>query len=106
MADNKVTKSEEEYFAKEDAEKLKRLRKELDEERERQKNEQLKKAHWMKCPKCGHDLEEKPFKGIAIDQCKECQGVWLDNGELEMLAGRESTFLKSLVDTFKAPKRK
>jgi Zn-finger nucleic acid-binding protein len=28
-----------------------------------------------------------------VDRCGECSGVWLDAGELEKLAGSESTLL-------------
>lgn len=48
--------------------------------------EAAKKAHWMKCPKCGGDLAERDYEGIKIDQCGSCHGVWLDAGELEQIS--------------------
>ena len=48
--------------------------------------EAAKKAHWMKCPKCGGDLAERDYEGIKIDQCGSCHGVWLDAGELEQVS--------------------
>lgn len=36
----------------------------------------------VRCPKCGMELLEFTFQGIRIDQCAQCEGVWLDPGEL------------------------
>ena len=45
----------------------------------------LKEQHFMKCPKCGHDLKEENLQGVRIDRCTFCEGVYLDAGELESL---------------------
>jgi uncharacterized protein len=46
--------------------------------------EALKKAHFMKCPKCGHDMAEEVLDAdVAIDRCSHCEGVFFDAGELE-----------------------
>jgi uncharacterized protein len=34
-------------------------------------------------------------KGITIDYCPECRGVWLDKGELEKLEGMASSMQNS-----------
>ncbi len=47
--------------------------------------EQLKKAHWMKCPKCGHELREENLEGVLIDRCSHCEGLFFDAQELEQL---------------------
>ncbi len=40
----------------------------------------------MTCPRCHTaDLTEKDRKGVKIDICPSCRGVWLDRGELEKL---------------------
>ncbi len=31
------------------------------------------------------ELVEIDFKGLEIDKCSECGGIYLDNGELETL---------------------
>lgn len=80
-----VREQEEKYFAAEEAKKRKRLREHLDQKKEVLKKENLLKDHWMKCPKCGHDLVEKSFQDVMIDQCANCQGIYLDAGELELL---------------------
>lgn len=45
----------------------------------------LKEAHFMKCPKCGHDLLAENLDGIEVDRCTHCEGVFFDAGELEQL---------------------
>jgi hypothetical protein len=63
--------------------------------------EKLKQTHWMHCPKCGSDLTTVKFRGLEIDKCYTCNGTWLDEGELEKLAGKEAGFLSSVVGLFK-----
>jgi hypothetical protein len=45
--------------------------------------ERVKALHFMKCPKCGHDLREEPIGDVTVDRCSFCEGVFLDCGELE-----------------------
>jgi hypothetical protein len=59
---------------------VERAAKERAEERER-----LKALHFMKCPKCGHDLEEVRLEGVTVDRCATCEGVFFDAGELDQL---------------------
>lgn len=43
----------------------------------------------MKCPNCKDTtlvLSER--KGIEIDYCPDCRGIWLDRGELDKLVGK------------------
>jgi Zn-finger nucleic acid-binding protein len=37
------------------------------------------------CPKCDEGLFILAFKGVEVDFCHRCRGVWLDAGELEAL---------------------
>ncbi|MBI4209037.1 MAG: zf-TFIIB domain-containing protein [Deltaproteobacteria bacterium] len=100
MATQKPSSAEEEYFTKEEDEKLQILRARLDHQRTQQAKEQGKNLHWMKCPKCGGDLKEVLFRTVKVDTCQSCQGVWLDEGELEMLAGSGRNFIKDIVSSF------
>jgi hypothetical protein len=75
------SRNEDEYFAKQDAELMKQMREKLDRER----SEQERKAHYMKCPKCGADLKEEAHGHVKVDVCPECGGMWLDAGEMEMM---------------------
>ena len=53
--------------------------------------DELRDAHWMKCPKCGHDLQTIQLEGIDIDQCSFCEGVYFDRGELDTLLMRKTS---------------
>jgi uncharacterized protein len=55
----------------------------------------------MKCPKCGMELIEIDYRGIRVDKCSECEGVWLDAGELEGISRFEKTNLDKLFSVFK-----
>lgn len=39
----------------------------------------------MQCPVCGERLREIEKRGVMIDICASCKGVWLDRGELEKI---------------------
>ena len=75
----KPSQNENEYFARRDAEWLKEQRAKLDAERKARDTE-------MRCPRCGASLAHRPYKSVSLDYCPNCHGVWLDAGELAMLA--------------------
>ncbi len=93
----KPSQNEDEYFLKLDAELIKAHRARLD--AERKVGEHV--AHFMKCPKCGAALRETDHGHVKIDVCTGCHGVWLDQGELEMIEHvQESTvgvFLRDIL---------
>lgn len=39
----------------------------------------------MKCPQCQVALLMTERKGVEIDYCGQCRGVWLDRGELDKI---------------------
>jgi hypothetical protein len=41
----------------------------------------------LRCPKCGEPLEERSSRGVMIDACPGCGGIWLDKGAWEGLVG-------------------
>ena len=76
---------EDEYFVKKEKELIEKLKA----KQEGEVKKQLRELCRMRCPKCGEPLKERSFQKILIDQCTGCGGIWLDNGELEEVAGRE-----------------
>lgn len=89
MATKKPSESEEEYFAREEAEKRRKLvlsetRAMADEERER-----LRTLHHMRCPKCGMQLTELALEGARVDRCFGCNGVFLDEEDVKKLIHQE-----------------
>jgi Zn-finger nucleic acid-binding protein len=66
-------------------------------------------AKWGKqvCPRCKGTMRIKFIKDIEVDECSDCKGIWLDNGELGRLGdkdlgplgdGRVRNILRSLRD--------
>ena len=79
--DEKPSRNEEEYFAKQNLEIIHEMRAKLDAERKKAE----RSAHHNKCPRCGGDLEERQSEHVKLDECSDCGGIWLDKGELEQL---------------------
>jgi uncharacterized C2H2 Zn-finger protein len=93
MDERRPTKSEDEYFVKQDAELIKAQRAKLDAERAKAERQ----SHFMRCPKCGGTLKEEDFHHIKIDRCEECGGVWLDKGEIDMLQHVDQSNIRAFV---------
>jgi Zn-finger nucleic acid-binding protein len=56
-----------------------------------------RKTHYMKCPKDGHDLRSSEYQGVQIETCPNCGGMWLDAGELEIVAKEDRPALMTRV---------
>ena len=97
----KPSQQEEEYIARMEYEKKKKLEEEKHKAIKEDEKKRLKKLHHMRCPKCGMELIEINYKKIMIDKCSECEGIWLDAGELETIMKFEKTGLDKLFNVFK-----
>jgi Zn-finger nucleic acid-binding protein len=103
MKSDKPSRNEDEYFAREDAELMRK-------QRERAHSaavEAERKTHYMKCPKDGYDLTSSEFHGVQIETCPHCGGMWLDAGELEAVAHEDHPTVlgRVLSDAFSAFRR-
>jgi len=96
------TGQENEYFARQNFDRKKKIEEERLAAMEAEEKEQLKQLHHMHCPKCGMNLIEIDYNGIEVDKCSGCDGVWLDAGELEAVAGLEKGVLDKWFDVFKS----
>jgi uncharacterized protein len=98
----KPSSTEDEYFAREDAERLRKLAAEQRRKLADAEREALRKQHFMRCPKCGMELKELRFRDLQVDRCFSCNGTWLDAGELEKLAkGEEDSVMGSILRIFR-----
>ena len=94
----KPSEKEQEYFLREEAKRLRALREKARAEMEAAERERLKELHWMHCPKCGMELSEIEYRGVMVDACFSCGGMFFDKGEVEKaLAGEEPGTLRRLV---------
>src|SRR5437016_4932933 len=110
--DERKKAQEDEYFVKKERELLANLKA----KQEAETKTSLQKTCYMHCPKCGAPLKARPakcrcipctgrsqsfgsfaplkarsFQKIEIDQCTGCNGIWLDAGELEQVAGKDES---------------
>lgn len=83
--EQKPSRNEEEYFAKVEAERIERKRA----EQARLAQDDERKSHYLRCPKCGGHLITEEYHRVQLDRCPDCHGVWLDQGELDLVAKAE-----------------
>jgi len=100
MSEKSKTK-EEEYYAIIEFERLKKIEQEKHAKLAEEEKQRLKTLHHMRCPKCGMELIEINYKGILVDKCSECDGIWLDAGELESISKLEKIGLDKLFGVFR-----
>jgi len=100
MSTEKPSRNEDEYFAQQNAELLRKQR----ELAEKAAREAERKSHYMKCPKDGYDLAGSEHHGVQIETCPHCGGMWLDAGELDVIAheDRPALLTRVLSDAFSA----
>ena len=98
----KPSRNEEEYFARQELERRRRLAEERQATALIEEREQTRKLHFMRCPKCGTSLEEFAYADIRLDRCSACEGLWLDKGELERLQAKESGIVDWILSVFRS----
>lgn len=76
---------EDKYFAERDRALIQKLKAESSGEQV----EAVKELAHMRCPKCGAHLATTEYLGVTVEECPVCHGMWLDKGELEVIADRE-----------------
>jgi hypothetical protein len=101
-------KREDEWFLRNekqllDAARQARLKREAERAAKEKADEtkRLKDLHFMKCPKCGHDMKEEKLENVSVDRCTHCEGIFFDAGELEQVfrqqAEQRRSFFRKLV---------
>jgi uncharacterized protein with PIN domain len=103
----KPSTSEDEYFVREDAEKKRRLALQAKKDHQAAELKRLKDLHFMRCPKCGLEMHEVKFRGVDVDVCFSCNGIFLDQGEIEQIEKPESRgVMSSILNWFKPETKK
>lgn len=97
----KPSEREAEFIARMEFERKKKLEEEKHKKLKKDEKKKLKELHNMRCPKCGMELIEIDYKEIKVDKCSECDGIWLDAGELEAVSKLEKRGLDKLFGVFK-----
>jgi len=97
----KPSENEQEYFARQEIELKRKLAAERQAAMEAAQREQARALHFMKCPKCGMQLEEVAIGDVKVDKCFSCEGMWLDSGELDRLQTKEAGFMGRFLQAFR-----
>jgi len=98
---DKERADEDRYFAEKDRSALEKIRAQQTSEQESAIRDLAK----GRCPKCGDRLSAIDIDAVTIDKCGSCNGIWLEDGELEVLAKPEkegwlgSFFRRALTTT-------
>ena len=79
---------ESEYFAREDAERIRKLAQAMRKQLEAAERERKRALHWMHCPRCGSEMHEVLHEGVTIDLCIGCHGIFLDEHDLVQAAAQ------------------
>ena len=72
---------EEEYFHREDQERLRKLKEAADAEKAEADKKALRELHLNHCGKCGTRMDTRMFRGVEIEVCPSCNAVLLDPGD-------------------------
>lgn len=96
MATNKPSTSEDEFFAREDAERKRKLSLEQTKALAASERDRLQKLHHMHCPECGLKLQQLALHGVMVSKCFNCHGVFLNGADLEKMVGEEGYWSRLL----------
>jgi len=84
MSDNrKPSQPEEDYFAKEDAEKKRKLAHKVRHDMADDEAKRLRDLRHGHCPGCGQQMREVTLRGVPVDVCFSCNGIFLQHGDIE-----------------------
>ena len=73
---------ENQYFVKKEHELLDKLK-------EVQRDTLTRELCKNRCPKCGDPIEAITFRGVPLDKCTGCGGVWLGPNDLKILSAKD-----------------
>src|SRR5215475_11316414 len=96
----KPSEREEEYFARLEVARRKQALGEQQPPADVEATQHQVAITQCRCPKCGASLVAIHYKGIEIDKCSRCRGIWLDSGELERMLPEVQGLLRALRRIF------
>ncbi|MDP2599468.1 MAG: zf-TFIIB domain-containing protein [Deltaproteobacteria bacterium] len=104
MTTQKPHEAEEDYFAKLEVEKKRKLAEKKHADLQTHEIEAMKEAHQMRCSGCGYQLEPFVFKGLSINKCFHCGGAFLSEEAFRRLCGEDNQFLNLIGEIFQFKK--
>jgi hypothetical protein len=73
---------ENEFIYKQEKEKLEKMKMAA-------REQVIRESCRNRCPKCGEPIEPMTFRGVPLDKCPACGGVWLGPNDLHILAEKD-----------------
>jgi rubrerythrin len=73
---------ENQFIRNQEQEKIAKMRTEA-------KEQMVREMCHNRCPKCGDAIEPLTFRGVPLDKCPGCGGVWLGPNDLKILATKD-----------------
>jgi Zn-finger nucleic acid-binding protein len=55
------------------------------------------------CPKCQNLMQSVERRGVRLEQCDSCRGIFLDHGELEQIVSAENSYYGQPVGQYQPP---
>ncbi len=78
--------TEEEYFARENTETLRKLHRDAVKHLTQMQKDQLRSQHANRCAECGMEMHKlHPFHGVTLLRCFECGGTFIDAANAKKL---------------------
>ncbi len=102
--DKKPSTLEEEYFAREDAERLRKLHADEQSSLRQSQKDALRNLHQGRCSNCGAQLVPEQVSGLVIQHCPACGGAFLDKRAWDTLHAHAAphTVMGDVLNWFKA----
>ena len=69
--------------------------------------QRLRDLHHMHCPKCGLKMQEVRLRGMDVEVCFACGGIFLDKGEIDIIAApQQKGIMAAILNWFKEETQK
>src|SRR5437764_10409424 len=85
MTIEKASNQEDEYFVREDAERLRKLHAEEQSRLKQSEKDALRKQHAGRCANCGALMVPEQISGATILHCPACGGAFLDRAQWDFI---------------------
>jgi len=96
----KPSHTEDDYFAKEDAEKKRKLALSVHKAMAIDEARRLKDLHRGHCPNCGQSMHEVKLRGVPVDICFACNGIFLEAHEVQAFQNQIDEGRRGVVAAF------
>ncbi len=107
MTISRPSSNEDDYFAREDAEKKRKLAVEHHSALDTAERERLRALHHQRCPRCGMELHTVKRSNVAVERCFNCQGMFLDEATLAKIVSepKSGAVMSAILNWFKPAAR-